>query len=184
MTDTLQDGLFSLDNAEFSPCRNWRYTLHRRWDDGPSVAFLMLNPSTADEWQDDPTIRKCRGFAQRWGYGRMVIVNLFAIRGTDPRIVMRVTDPVGPMNDFHIVDATIDCREVIAAWGCGQHIKKDRVLRPGAVMSLLADRGVDVRCLGYSADGSPRHPLMLAYATERQNFVLKETRLAPGGKVY
>ena len=158
------------DTAEFSPCRNWRYTLHRQWDDGPAVAFLMFNPSTADESKDDPTIRKCRGFAQRWGYGRMVIVNLFAIRGTDPKIVMRASDPIGPMNDFHIIDATMGCREIIAAWGCGSHMKGELALRPRQVMSMLGEYGRDVSCLGYSADGSPRHPLMLAYATPREKF--------------
>lgn len=161
------------DTASFSPCRNWRYTLHRQWEDGPAVAFLMFNPSTADESQDDPTIRKCRGFAQRWGYGRMVIVNLFAIRGTDPKIVMKSSDPVGPMNDHHIVKATAGCRELIAAWGCGGHMKGNRALRPGAVMSMLASAAIPVNCLGYSADGSPRHPLMLAYTTPREEFTVR-----------
>lgn len=123
--------------AKFSPCRNWRYTLHREWADGQSVAFLMFNPSTADESTDDPTIRKCIGFAKRWEYGRLVIVNLFAIRGTDPKIVARVSDPVGPLNNYHIVKATEGCRELICAWGCGGHMKLELARRPKAVMQLL-----------------------------------------------
>jgi hypothetical protein len=132
----------------------------------------MFNPSTADENLDDPTIRKCRGFALRWGYGRMVIVNLFAIRGSDPRIVRRVGDPVGPMNNYHIVDATKECRELVCAWGCGGHMKGDLLKRPGAVLKLLEQErcAMPITCLGYSADGSPRHPLMLAYDTPREPY--------------
>ncbi len=160
--------------AKFSPCRIWRYTLHREWADGQAVGFLMFNPSTADELQDDPTIRKCIGFAKRWGYGRLVILNLFAIRGTDPRIVSRVSDPVGPMNDYHIVKALEGCREVICAWGCGGHMKSDLQKRPRHVMNLLEEHrfSMPVNCLGYSDDGSPRHPLMLTYTTPREQYFI------------
>lgn len=162
--------------AEFSPCRVWRYTLQRCWADGPCVAFLLFNPSTADESSDDPTIRKCRGFALRWGYGSMVIVNLFSIRGTDPKTVARVSDPVGPMNDYHILKALIPCEEVICAWGCGGHIRGDLAKRPAFVMNLIDEPqfGRRVVCLGYSADGSPRHPLMLRYDTPREKFVVRK----------
>lgn len=165
--------LHSLPKARFSPCRNWRYSLHRYWGDGEAVGFLMFNPSTADETKDDPTIRKCIGFAKRWGYGRLVIVNLFSIRGTDPKIVSRVSDPVGPMNNYHIAKATDNCRELICAWGCGSHMKGDLSRRPGAVMNLLEQErfSMPIRCLGYSKDGSPRHPLMLAYDTPREDYV-------------
>jgi hypothetical protein len=118
--------------AQFSPCRNWRYTLIRQWADGEDlVAFLMFNPSTADETQDDPTIRKCIRFAMRWGYGRLVILNLFAIRGTDPRKVANVNDPVGPLNNYWILKSVEPAREIICAWGCGQHMKRaDLAARP------------------------------------------------------
>jgi len=164
------------DIAQFSPCRNWRYTLHRQWADGPGVGFLMFNPSTADERMDDPTIRKCRGFAMRWGYGWMVIVNLFAIKGTDPRIVRRVGDPVGPLNNYHIVKALEGSRELVCAWGCGGHMKGDLLHRPSQVMKLLEQRAfsLPVNCLGYSADGSPRHPLMLAYDTPRIEYMARK----------
>ena len=161
--------------AVFSPCRVWRYELHRHWADGLCVGFLMFNPSTADETLDDPTIRKCRGFAERWGYGSMVILNLFGIRGSDPKIVSRVSDPVGPMNDYHIVKALSGCSELIAAWGCGSHMKGWNAGRPLRVIrKIQADCfGLSIRCLGYSQDGSPRHPLMLAYSTERRDFAMK-----------
>jgi hypothetical protein len=169
----VRDDLFSSDSAQFSPCRNWRYTLHREWADGQCVGFLMFNPSTADETGDDNTIRKCRGFALRWGYGRMVIVNLFAIRGSDPRIVRRVSDPVGPLNNYHIAKAVEDCRELVCAWGCSGHMKTDALrFRPGEVMELLEEYrfSMPVTCLGYGKDGSPRHPLMLAYDTPRVQY--------------
>ena len=167
--------LFAMDNtARFSPCRNWRYTLHRRWNDGRCVAFLLFNPSTADETQDDPTIRRCVGFGRRWGYGRLVILNLFAIRGTDPRIVERVQDPVGPMNDYWILKELADgCRELICAWGCGQHMRNAAVAeRPATLLASIQDAVPDMEIshLGMRQDGQPRHPLMLPYATERKRF--------------
>jgi hypothetical protein len=172
-------------SAQFSPCRNWRYTLHRRWRDGSSVAFLMFNPSTADETQDDPTIRKCVGFAQGWGYGRLVILNLFAIRGTDPRTVERVQDPVGPLNNYWILKALADdgCRELICAWGCGEHMKRaDLARRPAALLAELqrSMTYLDVNCLGVRQDGQPRHPLMLAYSTERREFEVAHGRSIQG----
>lgn len=157
------------ETAAFSPCRIWRYTLHRQWKDGEGIGFLMFNPSTADEMINDPTIRKCIGFAKRWGYGRLVILNLFAIRGTDPRIVRRVSDPVGPLNDYHILKSVTGCREVVCAWGCGGHMKDETAKRPAAVIKMLQEKEpyMPLTCMGYSADGSPRHPLMLKYTTER-----------------
>lgn len=164
------------DTAEFSPCRTWRYTLNREWGDGPKVAFLMANPSTADESRDDPTIRKCRGFSQRWGYGSMVILNLFAIRGTDPRIIGQSEDPVGPDNDHWIRESLAGCDEVICAWGCGQWIKGRNASRPiHVVANILTDYPkIKVWCLGLRKDEHPRHPLMLSYATERRSLWGKE----------
>ncbi len=163
------------DTAVFSPCRTWRYTLHRQWGDGPVVVFLMFNPSTADEAADDATIRKCRGFATRWGYKRMTIVNLFAIRGTDPKTPSRAVDPVGPDNDAHIYAQAARALKIVCAWGCGSHMKGNLAGRPAAVLAMLKREfpGLAVECLGYSKDGSPRHPLMLAYETKLEQFEVK-----------
>lgn len=164
--------------AQFSPCRNWRYSHEVQWaDDGPMVAFLLFNPSTADETTLDPTLRKCRGFAQRWGYSRMVILNLFAIRGTDPRTPAKVHDPVGPMNDYYILQNLKGARELICAWGCGQHFKTEAMKRrPLRILSEVRERWDDhslpIRCLGLREDKHPRHPLMLSYDTERVPFGL------------
>ena len=105
----------------------------------------------------------------------MVIVNLFAIRGTDPKIVRKVSDPVGPLNNFHIREALRGCGKLVCAWGCGGHMKGDLCNRPAAVLEALVDLTRDampVECLGYSADGSPRHPLMLPYSTPLEPFHL------------
>lgn len=167
------DGLFeTMDGigAEFSPCGVYRYTLTRQWADGPCVAFLMFNPSTATVTEDDPTIRKCIGFAKRWGYGRLVILNLYAIRGTDPRTPSRAVDPIGPMNDHWILETCKEARQVVCAWGCAQHMPTivERMMR---VLTLLQAYDVRVSCLGYRKDSHPRHPLMLSYETKMETFV-------------
>lgn len=136
----------------------------------------MFNPSTADETKDDPTIRKCIRFAMKWGYGSLVILNLFAIRGTDPRKVSRVHDPVGPLNDYWILKSVESAREVICAWGCGQHMKREDLnQRPAQILAKIEERSpqVNIRCLGYRNDGHPRHPLMLEYATPRIEFEVR-----------
>lgn len=160
-------------SAVISDCKRYRYRLYRSWGDGPFVVFLMFNPSTADAEIDDPTIRKCIGFAKRWGYPGLTVVNLFALRSTDPKAVGRAlyAEAVGPENDSAILAACGTAKEVIAAWGCGQHMKGHRD-RPTKVLKLIRETLPDLRisCLGLSADGSPRHPLMLAYETELQPF--------------
>ena len=164
------------ETAIFSRCRTWRYTLNRRWSEATRVVFLLCNPSTADEAQDDPTLRRCRGFAQSWGYGGMTILNLFAIRGTDPRILARVEDPVGPENDANILRTLEDCQLLVCAWGCGGHMKGELRKRPATVVSMIRSRFpyLAIGCLGYTADGTPRHPLMLKSSTTIQYFEVKE----------
>jgi hypothetical protein len=135
--------------ATFSADRRYRYRLWRRWDrTRPVVAFVMLNPSTADARHDDPTIRRCVGFARRWGHGGIEVVNLFAYRATNPRALRTVRDPVGPDNRRHIRGALRRAALVIVAWGAG------------ADGSLLAEL-VGARCLGLTRAGRPRHPLYL-----------------------
>jgi hypothetical protein len=131
----------------------------------------MFNPSTATAELDDPTIRRCIGFAKLWGYGRMNIVNLYAIRSTDPKAVARTVDPEGPMNDFWITRAAQESREIICAWGCAQHVPSvnARVKRVIDLIELEAF-SVQLNCLGYRKDGHPRHPLMLSYKSPRQQF--------------
>jgi hypothetical protein len=156
--------------AELSPDGQYRYTLTREWDDGRCIMWLMFNPSTADAKADDATIRKCVGFSKRWGYGRLIVVNLFAIRNRDPRAVAKVVDPVGPMNDYWISVAAKESREVVFAWGCGQHFPAGHRIADVKRLLLNSTEGAEWRCLGRGADGNPRHPLMLAYSTTREPY--------------
>lgn len=159
------------NGAVLSSCKTYRYRLDRWWSDGDCVVWVMLNPSTADASVDDQTIRKCVGFSKLWGYGRLVVVNLFALRSTDPTALARSTDAFGVQNDYYIAQAMESAAEVIVAWGCQQHMSTEKLKRRPAqlaefIKALRPD--VEVNCLGYRKDGAPRHPVMLPYSTERQ----------------
>lgn len=148
--------LWTHADAVLSDCGQYRYVLSRAWDlTKDQLCFCMLNPSTADALQDDPTIRRCLGFAHQWGYGSLVVVNLFAFRATSPTDLQHASHPVGPVNDKAILEAVEYADTVIAAWGVhGQYLNRD-----AAVMELLRDH--DVYYLGCTQDGSPKHPLYL-----------------------
>lgn len=151
----------TLEPAVFSPCRTYRYVLRRPVGlGGGTCLFVMLNPSTADETVNDPTIRRCMGFARDWGYGLLLVANLFALRSTDPRALYAAEDPVGPENDRHILAAASEAGVVVCAWGNhGAHLDRGR-----AVASLLKGEGVEARCLGVTGTGQPRHPLYIPKA--------------------
>lgn len=175
-----QPGLFVHGAAEhmydrgaiLSPDGVHRYRLWDIWDsDLAPVAFVMLNPSTADATRDDPTIRKCRGFAYRWGCGGFVVVNLFAYRATDPADLLRdgvLWDIVGPDADAHIRAALAVCDPVILAWGA-HGASRYHAERVREVLALVRDHAPE--CLGLTAGGQPCHPLMLSYKTPRVPFV-------------
>lgn len=150
-------------NAIFSPCRTWRYTLNRQFGSGNGRAcmFLMLNPSTADEVQNDPTIRRCINFAKAWGYSRLTVCNIFAYRSTDPKGLRQTPDPIGPYNDHHIVACHSESLLTIAAWG----VHGEYLGRAEQVVKLLADSSTPLMCLGKTKDGQPKHPLYVAGAT-------------------
>lgn len=143
-----------LKDTVFSPCRTYRYALWREWPDGDGYAmFVGLNPSTADETRDDPTIRRCIAFAKAWGYAALCMTNLFAFRATDPKVMMAAGDPVGPENDAHLALLAREAGVVVAAWGThGTHKR-----RADAVRSLLPA----LHCLATTKDGHPGHPLYL-----------------------
>lgn len=126
----------------------YRYSLTRVWDAArPTMTFVLLNPSTADATQLDPTLRRCVGFANREGFGRMLVLNLYAFRATDPRAMKAAPDPVGPDNDRVLASAT---GTVVAGWGTNAH--PDRVTD---VLKLLPK----LHALGVTMGGHPRHPL-------------------------
>ncbi len=120
-----------LKSAIISECGEYRYSLSRIWDESlPAIAFLMLNPSTADGSQDDPTIRRCISYAKQWGYGVLHVVNLFAYRATDPQDLLEVLDPIGPENFYHISKTTASCQCIIFAWGNNaNHVMVDKFIR-------------------------------------------------------
>ncbi len=144
--------------ATFSPCRRWRYLLWRRWDAAkPAANFLMLNPSTADELKLDPTCARARDYAERWGYGALVVTNVFAFRNTDPARMKAAQDPVGPGNDAAIVRAAREAGIVVCAWGNhGAFLG-----RSAQVTALLRKNHVELHALRVNAGGEPAHPLYL-----------------------
>lgn len=144
-------------SAVISPDGIYRYELRRIWGDPTRlVGWIMLNPSTADADLDDPTIRRCVGFAREWGYGGIVVRNLFALRATDPAALKVHPDPVGPENDEWLLAAGQDAL-TICAWGAHGSLRG----RGTGVRDLLTAGGAQLHHLGLTKDGSPRHPLYL-----------------------
>ncbi|MDJ0704991.1 MAG: DUF1643 domain-containing protein [Leptolyngbyaceae cyanobacterium MO_188.B28] len=133
----------------------YRYSLSRSWGAGGSVGFIMLNPSKADDRQNDPTIRRCIRFAQAWGYGALEVVNLFAYRTAYPRELQQVADPTGVENDRCLLAAAQRAEILILAWGnWGGLMGRDRT-----VLTLLAPYQSKLYCLGCNKFGQPRHLL-------------------------
>ncbi len=156
-----QLGLF--DNvdcgAEFSVCRRYRYQLWRQWrDDGHTICFIMLNPSTATDILNDPTVERCQRRASMLGAGRLVVVNIFAWRATDPQDMLTAADPVGPLNNQAILEEALAADQVILAWGNhGKHLGR------GDVRVLLKEANVHPMVLQMTQEGEPQHPLYLSY---------------------
>ena len=166
------ESLEPLRDATLSACRTYRYSLLRVWDhDLLPTLWLMLNPSTADALRDDPTIRRCIGFARSWGAGGIIVCNLFAFRSPSPVALTKAhqagADVLGPDRNRHILDALQRVDNVVCAWGshalAQQHAPD--------VLSLIPE-GMEVSCLGTTSDGSPRHPLYLSSLTQRQRYPL------------
>jgi hypothetical protein len=169
--DVIDDGAGPANtNAVISACGTYRYRLQRRWHSSsrPPLCFVMLNPSTADATIDDPTIRKCVGFADRLGFGAIDVVNLFAYRATDPANLRAAGFPVGPHNDGWIEVAARNARSkggaVVAAWGANAR----KLPRTSQVLALLKACEVAPQVLQRCSDGTPAHPLMLPYTCKLQ----------------
>lgn len=165
-------------SAVFSPCRTWRYTLTRRtgfdvlWpperdEHGEypipmglprTVLFVCLNPSTADEEQDDPTVRRCIRFARDWGFPRLVVCNLFGLRSTDPTALYSHPDPIGESNGAWTLQEAMEAKMVVIAWGNHGRLRG----RGDEVRKLLGEVAPGkVYALGFNASGEPKHPLYL-----------------------
>ena len=141
-------------SAMFSDNRKYRYTLWRTWDSKLGYAmFIGLNPSTADETEDDPTVRRCIGFAKLWGYGVLCMTNLFAYRATNPNDMQKADYPIGSKNDYFLKRMASSANIVIAAWGTkGNYLQRDK-----AVISLIPNKHI----LRLTKNGYPAHPLYL-----------------------
>lgn len=155
-------GLSAVNPCRFSPDRRHRYTLLHTWDellgDGRHAMWIGLNPSTADEHDLDPTLRRIRAFTAREGLSGFVMTNLFAFRATDPRAMKAAEDPVGPENDRWIRRVARGAALIVAAWGThGEFLGRDR-----QVLALLRAVGRPVWCLGRTREGYPRHPLYVS----------------------
>ena len=155
--------------AVYSDCEAYRYLLTRVWDGAlPRALFVMLNPSTATEVQNDPTVERCERRARALGFGAFRVTNIFAFRATDPRAMRAVADPVGPDNDAAIRES-VDwaggpADRIVCAWGThGAHLN-----RGAAVARLLRESGRDLHHLGLTAAGAPKHPLYIGYAQPLQ----------------
>jgi hypothetical protein len=150
--------ILNASGAAFSKCRRWRTLLWRRWDDArPAVNFLMLNPSTADEVKLDPSCTRARNYAEAWGYGALLVTNLFAFRATDPDRMKAARDPVGRGNDAAILRAAREADLVVCAWGNhGAHEGRGE-----EVERLLRSAGVKLHFLKKNGGGQPAHPLYL-----------------------
>lgn len=147
--------------AQFSNCRKYRYALWRTWKPGNGhVLFIGLNPSTADEKKDDPTIRRCIGFAKDWGFGGINMLNIFAFRATNPKELMKAKEPIGEINNYYL---SMYCDPIglnVACWGTwGFYLNRGR-----EVLDLL---GIDCfHCFGLTKNIQPRHPLYIKKGTD------------------
>ena len=147
------------------PNQEYRYTLWRYWDDTlPFVQFIGLNPSTADDKVDDPTIRTCIRFSRDWGYGGLCMTNLFAFRATQPSVMKTASYPIGEMNDAYLQSTAEHAKLIVAAWGTsGTHMSRDQ-----EVLELL--RGFPISCLCRTKDGHPHHPLRIPKTLVPESF--------------
>lgn len=147
-------------SACISPCGKYRYSLSRPSTiDNPTArpaVFCMLNPSTADATTDDPTIRRLRGFARDWDCAGIIVVNLYALRATNPRELRTASDPIGPENDDYLFQVAHENRDVVCAWG--KNARSDRVSR---ALDIFRAARARTWCLALSKDGTPKHPLYL-----------------------
>lgn len=146
--------------AAYSECGAYRYVLSREWGAGKSLLYVMLNPSTADEQRNDPTVERCERRARALGFGSMRVTNIFAFRATDPRLVKKSVEPVGPCNDDVLMEHAASADMILCAWGAhGAHQGRGKM-----VELMLRSNSYKLWHLGLTQAGKPRHPLYVGYA--------------------
>jgi len=157
--------------AVFSPCRRWRYHLKQVWDETqPNLIWMMLNPSTADETQNDPTVERCEQRARQWGFGGVEVYNIFAFRATDPNDMKAQADPVGPDNDKWVAKFAHHSQHTLAIIGWGEHGKHRG--RGQDVLKIIAAHDGQVQALKVNKSGHPKHPLYIGYKQKASPFDL------------
>lgn len=153
--------------AIFSKCKNYRYTLWRWWD--PEKEYLMvigLNPSTADATNDDPTIRRCVRFAKDWNFGGLCMTNLFALRATNPKVMLKHSEPIGVDNNGWLQYIGRSAGMILAAWGShGDYLSRNKIIR-----KMMYDLDLRLYCLGITKSRAPRHPLYIKANTKPEIF--------------
>lgn len=156
--------------AVISSCKTYRYLLWRIWDaDKPMLTYLMLNPTTADDRLNDPTMLRCMRRAEMLGYGGMWVVNLFAVRAIGTERLYHHADPVGPQNDVALLGACMQADTVMCGWGL-----HGRVLNRGVdIAILLRDKNIATQCFGINENGQPVHPYYLPYDIPPRHFPTK-----------
>lgn len=157
-------------SALYSPCEAYRYALTREWQPGGGrLLYVLLNPSTATEELNDPTVERCERRARALGYGGFRVCNLFAWRATDPRDLKRAALPIGPANDAALLEGAAWADRVICGWGThGAHLD-----RGAAVEALMRSAGASLWHLGLTRAGAPRHPLYIGYARQPEPWALR-----------
>jgi len=162
----------TVSSALYSPCETYRYALTRCWGNAGRLLFVLLNPSTATEAQNDPTVERCERRARALGYGAFRVTNIFALREANPHKMRAAPHPIGPQNDATLLRSVGWADTIIAGWGThGAHM--DRGVQ---VAAMLGQTGRAVHHLGLTKAGQPRHPLYIAYHQEPQVWLAGKDR--------
>lgn len=151
--------------AVYSSCDNYRYRLERFLGEGPVVAFILMNPSTATEYKDDQTVLMVQTVCKRFNIGRAIIGNLYAYRTKSVVNLKSQADPIGPNNDMHLRQIAKDADQVIVAWGSPSKVPENMRKRWRDVVGILDEVGKPLYCLQHIANSHPRHPQILKHDT-------------------
>lgn len=154
----------SESGAMFSPCRKYRYRLWRTWGESAPAVFVMLNPSTADETDNDPTVERCERRAKAMGFGGLRVANIFALRSTAPAALYASDDPIGKDNDAAIIESVSGSGLVVCAWGTHGNLLR----RGEKVLEMIRGSGIVPHYLKLNNDGTPKHPLYVGYDVKPQ----------------
>ncbi|MCM3128142.1 DUF1643 domain-containing protein [Paenibacillus sp. MER 78] len=150
-------------DAVFDPTKKYRYLLSREWNASlPRLLYVMLNPSIASHEVEDQTSKQCFYFAEKFGFGSLEVVNLYAFISTDPNKLKSMIDPIGSENDKYILDAASRATTIVTAWGEKHFINQ----RHNKVAKLLTSEGHQLHCLGIAKSGHPRHPSRMSHNIE------------------